>query len=189
MASSLLKGKRILAVDDETDILEILEEELQDHGADVTRSSFCEDAIRRISSGKYDVVSPDIMGVRGFDLFELAVAKKMPVVMLTAHALSPESLMKSFDLGARAFLPKDQPGRIAPFLEDVLTLSFRPAWKSIFVGLGNSFAKRFGPDRRKLEKEFRERMDRDMELSESTIIEPSLPAPSCRHYSGVVAWE
>lgn len=172
MASNLLKGKQILAVDDEVDILEILEEEFQDYGADLTRSSLTEDAIHRISSLKYDVVILDIMGVRGFDLLEMAVAQKMPVVVLTAHALSPESLWKSIDMGARAFLPKDQLGQIGPFLEDVLTLGFRGAWQSVFDRLENSFGIRFGPDWRKLEERFLEQKDGQLEPDESTIVEP-----------------
>lgn len=172
MASNLLKGKRILAVDDEADILEILEEEFQDYGAEFTSSSFTADAIQRIFSSNYDVVILDIMGVRGFDLLEMAVARNMPVVVLTAHALSPESLWKSIDLGARAFLPKDQLGQIAPFLEDVLTLNFYGAWESLFNKLESSFVLRFGPDWREWERDFRERRDREPALSRSTVIEP-----------------
>lgn len=171
MPSKLVKGKRILAVDDEPDILDILDEELQDHQVELDRASTYEEAIQRMSSLTYDLVILDIMGVRGFELLEFAVAKKLPVVMLTAHALSPQSLRKSIELGARAYLPKDQLVQITPFLEDVLSLSYRSAWKSLFERLGSSFGKRFGPDWRKSEKEFWDKFEKELEVHESTIID------------------
>lgn len=170
MAADLLKGKQILAVDDEPDVLEIIEEELVDSGVHTDRAYSYEEAIQKISSLTYDLLILDIMGVKGFELLEYAVIKKLPVVILTAHALSPESLKKSIELGARAYLPKDQLGRLAPFLEDVIGLTYRSSWKRLFDRLGSSFGKRFGPGWRKTEKEFWQRFERDLEISESTII-------------------
>ena len=86
-----------------------------------------EEGIQKISSLTYDLVILDIMGVRGFELLEYAVAKKLPVVMLTAHALSPETLKKSIELGARAYLPKDKMFEIDTILEDVLEEKDQPA--------------------------------------------------------------
>lgn len=172
MASNLLTGKRMLAVDDERDVLEILGEELEVYGAELDRASTYEEGIQKMASLTYDLAILDIMGVRGFELLEFAVAKELPVVMLTAHALSAEALKKSIELGARAYLPKDQLGRIAPFLEDVLTLSFQSGWKSLFERLGSFFGKRFGPEWRKPEKEFWEKFEKDLEVNESTIIQP-----------------
>jgi hypothetical protein len=40
MVSNLLMGRQIRAIDDESDTTEILEEEFQIHGADLTRSLF-----------------------------------------------------------------------------------------------------------------------------------------------------
>ena len=124
MASNPLKGRQILAVDDERDILDILSEELHHQGTTADKSSTYEEAVEKPSSLTYDLVILDIMGVRGFELLEYAAARKIPVIMLTAHSLSPQSLKKSIELGARAYLPKDQLGRITPFLEDVLALSY-----------------------------------------------------------------
>ncbi len=121
---------------------------------------------------KFDLVIPDIMGVRGFDLPQPAVVKRIPVVVAIAHRLNPESLRKSKDLGARALLPKDQPGHMAPFLEDVLTLSSRITGKPIFTKLGNSCGMRFLLDGRRSKEESRERTKRETELSRSTIVEP-----------------
>jgi CheY-like chemotaxis protein len=171
MGSGVLHGKHILAVDDELDVLDILDEELQDHGVRLDRASSYEEGIEKISSLTYDLVILDIMGVRGFELLEYAVVKNLPVVVLTAHALSPQLLKKSIELGARAYLPKDQLGQITPFLEDVLNLSYQSAWKSLFQKLSGSFGKRFGPEWRKSQKEFWDKFEKDLEISESTIID------------------
>ncbi len=161
----------MLAVDDEPDVLDILDEELTEYGVRLDKASSYEEGIQRLASLTYDLVILDIMGVRGFDLLQYAVAKRLPVVMLTAHALSPEALKQSIDQGARAYLPKDQLGRIAPFLEDVLTLSYESAWITTLKKLSGTFGKRFGPEWRKTEKEFWEKFQQEQELKESAIIE------------------
>ena len=55
-----------------------------------------------------DIVILDIKGVRGLDLLELAVSRNFPVAMLTAQALTPESLKCSFEMGARALPPQGE---------------------------------------------------------------------------------
>jgi DNA-binding NtrC family response regulator len=170
MKKTLLKGKDILAVDDEPDVLEILDEELAEYGVRLDTASSYEEASHKIMSYTYDLVVLDIMGVRGFDLLEMAVAKKFPVVMLTAHAVSPESLKKSIELGARAYLLKDQLPTVAAFVEDVLELSYRFGWRRSLEKLGGYFGKRFGPDWRKTEQQFWEQFEKGLEVEESTIL-------------------
>lgn len=170
MGSSILNGKRVLAVDDEPDILDILGEELEKHGVSVDKATSYEDGLQMLVSYSYDLVILDIMGVRGFDLLEFTRNMNLPVVMLTAHALNPESLKRSIELGARAYIPKDQIDNIAPFLEDVLSLSYASAWKALFDKLGEFFGKQFGPDWRKSEKEFWDKFEKELEMTEPTII-------------------
>ena len=171
MPASILKGKSILAVDDEEDILEILAEELEDYKVDYDSACSYEEALDKIVSYTYDLVILDIMGVRGFDLLQAAVSKKMPVVMLTAHALNQDALKKSIELGARAYLPKDQIAKMIPFLEDLLMLSYQSTWKSTLSKLSGVFGNQFGPEWRKTEKEFWEKFEKDLEIKESTIVE------------------
>jgi DNA-binding NarL/FixJ family response regulator len=99
-----------------------------------------------LESTDYDVVILDIMGVRGFDLLDLAVTKNLRVAMLTAHALSPEALKKSVELGARAYLPKEKLGEIVPFLEDVLAYDYVPGWKHLYEKLKVFFDSNFESD-------------------------------------------
>jgi CheY-like chemotaxis protein len=148
MKESILKGKKILTVDDEPDVLATLEEEILRACPDcrLEKASHYEEAAQKIRSSAYDLVILDIMGVRGFDLLELAVSHNLPVVMLTAHALSPEALRRSYELKARAYLPKEKLGEVVPFLEDVLTHDFSSGWKRLFEKMTDFFDKKFGQD-------------------------------------------
>ena len=170
MKKTILKGKQILAVDDETDILELIDEELEEYGVELDTATTYDEAVQKLDALTYDLAILDIMGVRGFELLEIAVKKNIPVVMLTAHAISSESLKKSIQLGARAYLPKDKLGSMVPFLEDVLELSYQSGWAKVFERLAGHFGSAFGPDWRQSEKEFWEKFDEQVGLNQSTII-------------------
>ena len=146
MAGSVLDGKRVLAVDDEPDVLSTLEDEIRAASptcAFETATTYA-DAAQKLASRGYDVVILDIMGVRGFELLEQAVKRNFRVAMLTAHSLNPESLKRAFDMRAQAYLPKEKLGEIVPFLEDVLTYDYLPGWKQLLTRLGAFFEERFG---------------------------------------------
>jgi len=147
MAESILKGKKILAVDDEPDVLEVLQEEILEASPDCTfdKATTYEDADRMLKTTAYDVVILDIMGVRGFDLLDSAVNRNMKVAMLTAHALNPEALKRSFDKKARAYLPKEKLGEIVPFLENMFKLDYLPGWKNLMGELDGFFTEKFSP--------------------------------------------
>jgi CheY-like chemotaxis protein len=148
MTSSILDGKKFLAVDDEPDILDVLEEEILGACSHciIDKATRYEQAVKYLEKPDYDIVILDIMGVRGFELLEIAVKKKLKVVMLTAHALNPEALQRSYDMQARAYLPKDKIGEINSYLEDVLTYDFEPGWKRLYNKLHNFFDDIFGVD-------------------------------------------
>jgi CheY-like chemotaxis protein len=165
--NSILGDKRILIVDDEPDILSLLEEEIGDAcpNCRVIKAETYEWAVDLLNSTSYDLVILDIMGVRGFDLLTLAVRLNYPVVMLTAHALSPEALKKAIEQGARAYLPKEEIGRIVPFLEDVLAHEPISGWRRLFERLGDFFNQHFGPDWQQADelfwKDFNEKLKTD----------------------------
>ncbi len=79
-------------------------------------------------------------------MLEKCIARKMPVAMLTAHALSAEALKKSYEMGARAYLPKEKLGEIVPFLEDVLTCEFATGWDRLLAKLQGFFNQKFELD-------------------------------------------
>ncbi len=148
MVDSILNGKYILAVDDEPDVLTILEDEILGAApkCKFEKATTFEGASQKLKSQTYDVVILDIMGVRGFDLLELAVSRNFRVAMLTAHALSPEALKRSFEMKARAYLPKEKLGEVVPFLEDVLKYEYLPGWKRLLEKLKGFFDDKFESD-------------------------------------------
>jgi DNA-binding response OmpR family regulator len=150
--NSILNGKRILVVDDEPDILDVVEGEILQAGPDCTidKAMNYEAASSLLKAGDYDLVILDIMGVRGFELLEFAVTRGFKVAMLTAHVLSPEALKKSHDMGARAYLPKDKLGELVPFLEDVLQYDYKTGWERLLGKLEDYFNDRFEKEWKRL---------------------------------------
>jgi CheY-like chemotaxis protein len=158
MKESILNGKIILAVDDELDVLTVLEEEILEVAPNCIffKATTYKEALQLIVSFTYDLFILDIMGVRGYDLLKLAVKQlsPVPVVMLTAHALTPESLKRSIEMGARAYLPKEKLGEIVPFLEDVLKYENLTGWSRLLKNLKEFFNTRWGENWKKVDGNF-----------------------------------
>jgi DNA-binding NtrC family response regulator len=155
---NILKGKTILIVDDEPDVLDSLVEILDMCKID-TASSF-EEGKRMLEEQNYDIAILDIMGVKGFDLLKIANDQKIPALMLTANALSEESLKKSVEDGAAYFAPKDKMADIDLFVIDVLEAleSKKNTWEKWFDRLGGFYDSRFhGTGWRDKEKQFWEK--------------------------------
>ena len=148
MTQSVLDGKKILAIDDEPDVLAVLEEEITYKCPNATfeKATTYEDAKKLLEAKNYDVVVLDIMGVRGFDLLEIAVKRNLKVAMLTAHALTPEALKRSYEMKARAYLPKNKLGEVVPFLEDMLKYDYESGWKRLMDKLYDFFTDKFESD-------------------------------------------
>jgi CheY-like chemotaxis protein len=161
MAESILNRKSVLAVDDEPDILTVLQEEIKEACPDCLfhKATTYQEAVERLASWTYDLVILDIMGVRGFDLLKNAVIRNFPVVMLTAHALNPEALKQSIELGARAYLPKEKIGELVPFLEDVLRYENLPGWGRLLQNLGGFFNSHWGENWKKIDEKFWKEFD------------------------------
>ena len=160
--SSVLDKRKILAVDDEPDVLDVLEARITSGCSEcvVHKATSYEGAVKFLQSRNYDLIILDIIGVRGFDLLEIVVKNNMKAVMLTAHALTPENLNRARDLGARAFLPKTKLDEIVPFLEDVFKYDFEGGWKRLFVVLKDLFIQLWGRDWETMEKETGTKMPR-----------------------------
>jgi len=151
---SSLKDKIILVVDDEPDVLEAVAEELD--MCLIHKATTYDTAVQYLMSYTYDIVILDIMGVNGFELLKRTVYRGFPAVMLTAHALSPESLKTSIKLGAVSFLPKEKMPELRSFLEDVVLGEGKPVWQKLFDKLGSYFNRRFGPDWKEKDQFFKE---------------------------------
>ena len=141
---TILKDKAILVVDDEPDILDSIAEQLD--MCRIYRAKDYEIALQLLAALKFDIVILDVMGVRGFELLKKSVSKGFPTVMLTAHALTPEALKESINLGAVSFLPKEMMAELDTYLADVVTGSKKMVWKNLLDKLGDYFDRRFGSD-------------------------------------------
>jgi nucleotide-binding universal stress UspA family protein/ActR/RegA family two-component response regulator len=149
-----LRGAKILAVDDEPDVLETIEEIL-----DVCQVDTAVDykaALEHLESNSYDVVILDIMGVKGYELLEETRKRGMRTIMLTANALSAEDLVQSIKKGALSYIPKEKIADLATYVTDILTDSKETSvWHSAwFARLRPFFYKQFGSDWRERHSEF-----------------------------------
>ncbi|MGD9034236.1 MAG: response regulator [Desulfobacteraceae bacterium] len=150
----MLKGKRVLIVDDEPDVLELLTELLDMCKLDPA-SSF-EEAKELLENNYYHIAVLDIMGVQGYELLEIANKREIPALMLTAHAISEEHLKKSIQKGASFYAPKDEINKIATFVADVLEAREKKknVWAKWYERMSGFCDRRFGPDWKDQDPEF-----------------------------------
>jgi DNA-binding response OmpR family regulator len=121
----------------------------------VKASSFGE-AKDLLETQYFDITILDIMGVDGYKLLEIANKRKVMAVMLTAHALSPEDTVKSYEEGAAYYVPKEKLSEITTYLNDILEAkeqgkSFWWRWLDRFEVF---FDEKFGPDWKDKDKNF-----------------------------------
>jgi DNA-binding response OmpR family regulator len=103
-------GKRVLAVDDETDIRMIIEGLLKSGGYEVETAEDGEDALGKFNKGRFDLVILDVMMPKrdGYEVLrEIRQGPKgeTPVVMLTAKA-TDKDVWKGYEEGATYYLTK-----------------------------------------------------------------------------------
>ena len=151
--TSRITGLRILAVDDEPDILETIVDVLDGATVDCARSYDEATGLLTPSEAdapggrKYDLAVLDIMGVDGMGLLTQTVNQGIPTVMLTAHAMNPHTLKASIMHGALSYLPKEELASLAAHIDDVLDAvdEGTSTWGRLFNRLGDFFEKAFAP--------------------------------------------
>jgi DNA-binding NtrC family response regulator len=151
----VLEGKKVLIVDDEPDILETLEELLD--MCLIDKAPNFESAQKFLEKNTYDVAILDIMGVQGYDLLRIATQKDIPCLMLTAHALSPDNLVKSLKEGAQSYVPKDKITDIDVYVAEVLEASQKGRGEQDirwYERLKPFFDSKFGKGWRKKDQDF-----------------------------------
>lgn len=163
-AVSYISGKHILAVDDEDDILETIEDILEE--AQIDKARDYESASQKLKTHHYDLAILDIMGVDGLKLLEESVQRSIPTVMLTAHAINPETLMASIRKGAISYLPKETLADLDTLLNELLGAYEKgePPWKLLFDKLGDYFDERFGPTWKEHDQEFWSEFSRNYQI-------------------------
>ncbi len=118
-------------------------QELLDMCEIVTAATF-EEAKTLLESQDFDIAILDIMGVDGYGLLEIATRKNIPALMLTAHAFTPDNLLKSIKEGATSYIPKEEITDIVAYLVDVLQArkDGRDPWESWQEKLPTSYFER-----------------------------------------------
>ncbi len=100
--------KHILVVDDDDRIRNLLKEYLNDNKFIVSTAVDSEDAIKKISYLKFDLIVLDVMmpGKSGYELTkEIRKKHDIPIILLTAKG-EVENRIKGLELGADDYLPK-----------------------------------------------------------------------------------
>ena len=110
---TLIEGRRILVVDDEPDVLDVLEDLLPK--CVITKASTFNQAKELLEDQYFDIAILDIMGVEGYELLKICNEKSVIGVMLTAYAVTPEDIKKSYEDGAASFVPKEKMHNITSF--------------------------------------------------------------------------
>ena len=142
----LLEGKRILIVDDEPDVLDTLEDLLP--MCKITKASTFEQARDLLEDRYFDMAILDIMGVHGYKLLEICNQKRVIGVMLTAYAMTPEDINRSYENGAASFVPKEKMSQITTYLADIYEAKEKgkSVWWRWYDRLADYCEKKFGPD-------------------------------------------
>jgi DNA-binding response OmpR family regulator len=115
---------------------------------DLVKASTFDEAKKLLETQPFDITILDIMGVKGYVLLEISNEKKVIAVMLTAHAMTPDNVLKSYNQGAASFVPKEKMANIAVFLNDILEAQEKgkSLWWRWYDRLADYFEKKFGPD-------------------------------------------
>jgi DNA-binding response OmpR family regulator len=118
----------VLVVEDDNNLRLTLEDNLKEHGYDVTAAATAAEAWKALEAKSFDVVVLDLMlpDSDGYTLCKKLRAKKLParVLMLTARSLE-EDLVRGFDAGADDYLSK--PYRLRELLARIAALARRGA--------------------------------------------------------------
>jgi two-component system response regulator HydG len=117
--------RRILIIDDDRSMCDVLEAELRKRGFETTATTSPEDAVRRLAEDDFSLVLTDINmhGMSGVDLCRQIVESRedLPVVVMTAYG-SMEAAIAAIRAGAYDFVTK-------PFEMDDIALTMERALK------------------------------------------------------------
>lgn len=102
---------RILVVDDETDLVELVSYNLRKEGFDVDSALNGEEALLRLKKASYDILILDLMlpGIQGMELCRILrnnpATARLPVIMLTAKGEEPDKII-GLEMGADDYITK-----------------------------------------------------------------------------------
>ncbi len=118
--------RKILVVDDEPDLVELVSYNLKKEGLEVSSASDGEDALKRIRSERFDLIVLDLMlpGIQGFELCRILrndpKTEHLPVIMLTAKTEDVDRIL-GLEIGADDYITKPfNPRELAARVKAVL---------------------------------------------------------------------
>ena len=154
MNTSFIAGKKILAVDDEPDILEVIKELLDEVNLDTARDF--NTAAQKLADNTYDLAILDVMGVDGLALLDICVEKGIPAAIFTAHSMNAQTFQEVIEKGAVSFLPKERMADLNHFINALIEAieSGKEPWKILFDELAVYFDEKFGPAWKEENQEF-----------------------------------
>ena len=113
--------KRILVVDDDQQILEMMQEILEEEGLDSDQCLSAVDAISKLGESYYDLVISDVRmnGMNGFELLEFIKDRypDIPVILMTGYT-DDYDISDALILGAEDYITK-------PFDVDKILISLK----------------------------------------------------------------
>jgi DNA-binding response OmpR family regulator len=115
-------SKKILVVDDDLVLADLLEERLREHAYTVVVAHDTEQGVRFAHNEKPDIIILDIMmpaggGIIAYENLKLfSDTKEIPIIFISAHDTN-ELKQKLFDMGAKDFITK--PFKIEVILEKI----------------------------------------------------------------------
>src|SRR5580658_2774840 len=118
-----LSAKRILIVDDDVELCELVGQYLKSQGFQIEAVHDGSLGVERSLSGAYSLIILDVMlpGIRGFEVLRRVRAKSaVPIIMLTAHGDDVDRIV-GLEIGADDYLPKPfNPRELAARIHAVL---------------------------------------------------------------------
>ncbi|HET6515030.1 MAG TPA: response regulator transcription factor [Thermodesulfovibrionales bacterium] len=136
-------AQKILAVDDEQDIIELLAYNLSIDGFEVTTAADGEEALKKIRAMSFDLVILDLMmpGIHGMDLCRILrndpKTKNLPIIMLTAKTEEVDRVL-GLEMGADDYVTKPfSPRELTARIKAVLRRSTRNVPESRYITIGN----------------------------------------------------
>lgn len=124
--------KKILVVDDEADLVELVSYNLKKEGFSVDSSFDGEDALSKVKKGLYDLLILDLMlpGIQGMELCRIirndAGTAGLPIIMLTAKGEELDKIL-GLELGADDYVTKPfSPRELVARVKAVLRRSAAP---------------------------------------------------------------
>jgi DNA-binding response OmpR family regulator len=128
MTNNVKAPERVLVVEDDSSIAELLKIVLERQGFIVQIAGNCETATKALEDGSPDLVLLDLMlpDGHGLDLLRWLrddMGSALPVVVLTAFR-QEEKALRAFELGAADFISKPfRPRELVARIQRVLTLA------------------------------------------------------------------